>query len=58
MNSSEDQQNSSISQCKETIANEMVDAFITAHPKIVHNRNQIPALKTIWDNIVKDKCYR
>lgn len=54
-NSSEDQQNSSVLQLKEKVANELVGAFINAHPTIVRDPNDMPSCKTIWGKLLKLK---
>jgi hypothetical protein len=52
-NSSEDQQSKSVLQAKQKIADELIDAFAEAHPEIVPKRSEVPAMKTMWENLMK-----
>ena len=54
-NSSEDQQSKSVLQGKQIIADDLIDAFAEAHPEIVPKRSEVPAMKTMWENLVKHK---
>jgi hypothetical protein len=50
-----DLQSKSVLQAKQNIADELIDAFAEAHPEIVPKRSEVPAMKTMWDNLVNHK---
>jgi hypothetical protein len=55
-NSPEDQQNKSVLQAKQKIADDLINIFAAAHPSIVPKRNEVPSMKTMWENMVTHKA--